>query len=400
MAARAAGAGRALAAACDDVVAELGLVAAPPGAFVASAAVLAAVRAAAAGQAEPVVKASTAFLSAAVLGALQRACGGRVARRRAPYARKDGETALFWAVCGPSLPAAPFGAHAVAADPTSDKKARRESRRLARGLEPPDPARCRVYAAECRGAVRHFTRYTDELLTLRSAPQLLALRLWPNAKELTESFACFAAAREQLADLFSPDDPSVTVVVVGDGLTPRTAALFAFRTRWKAISIDPLMEGPPEGPPEEAEAWSTRVERLTAVRGAVGPACSRSNPEARKPAPEQAAGQSAERAAGAGGRAVGGARAVRFAAERLLLVLPHAHVGLSTCLAHVSWARSLGAIQLPCCDWYSSTRGCGPPAYEGEDHGVVSPHRLVRVWRWTSEQCLPPAVPPASENVE
>ncbi|KAI0558931.1 hypothetical protein FGB62_178g031 [Gracilaria domingensis] len=34
---------------------------------------------------------------------------------------------------------------------------------------------------------------------------------------------------------------NITLVAVGDGVTPRTAALFAFRTSWKCVSIDPMM---------------------------------------------------------------------------------------------------------------------------------------------------------------
>ena len=45
-------------------------------------------------------------------------------------------------------------------------------------------------------------------------------------QELTESFGCFNASRTHLSDLFSPDCTDVLVVVVGDGITPRIAAVF------------------------------------------------------------------------------------------------------------------------------------------------------------------------------
>ena len=61
-----------------------------------------------------------------------------------------------------------------------------------------------------------------------------------------------------VSETFRPDDAGVTLVAVGDGVTPRTAALFAFRTAWQTVAIDPLMTEPGE--------WSKRVERLTAVR--------------------------------------------------------------------------------------------------------------------------------------
>ena len=68
----------------------------------------------------------------------------------------------------------------------------------------------------------------------RSAPA--PARAPQNAKELSESFACFNAARVHLAETFLPSDPHVTLLAIGDGLTPRTAALFAFRTAWRSSS--------------------------------------------------------------------------------------------------------------------------------------------------------------------
>ena len=38
-------------------------------------------------------------------------------------------------------------------------------------------------------------------------------------------------------------DPTVLCIVVGDGRTPRTAALLAMRTRWSVVSIDPALHG-------------------------------------------------------------------------------------------------------------------------------------------------------------
>ena len=75
------------------------------------------------------------------------------------------------------------------------------------------------------------SRYTSELLSLACGPRLLELGLYPDAKELTESFAAFSAVREHLKEHFVPHDPTVTVLCVGDGVAPRTAALFAFRTK-------------------------------------------------------------------------------------------------------------------------------------------------------------------------
>lgn len=300
--------------------------------------------------------AADSWLVAALLRALSEVCNGRVVRAKAPHARSTGNTAIFWGVTCEALPAAPLVVPQWCPKeerPMKDKKAAKIARRRARGMPEPDPRQCRIVSQE-KGS--HFAQYTDELLGLKSAAQMLELRLFPSAKELTESFACFNAAREHLSSVFRPDDPSVLAVVVGDGLTPRTAALFCFRTKWRCVSIDPLMR--------EDQPWSTRIERLTAVRAKLQDA---------------AAGES-------------------YAAERVLLILPHAHIGLDECMKYVDWQDALGAIVMPCCNWYMSAQRCGPPFHEADDFGIISPHRLMRVWKWLRSDTLPPAVPPPSDR--
>lgn len=99
-------------------------------------------------------------------------------------------------------------------------------------------------------------RYMDEFLSLECSVDLIEAKIFPNAKELTESMSAFNAVREYLLyrkpcedrvtdnpanGILSTSDPTVTAVVVGDGTTPRTAALFAFRTSWRCVSIDPAL---------------------------------------------------------------------------------------------------------------------------------------------------------------
>ena len=78
--------------------------------------------------------------------------------------------------------------------------------------------------------------YLDQFVGLTCAGDLLNLKLFPNAKEITESMAAYAALRKRLeARLSEP----LSVLVVGDGSTPRTGALIAFRSRWNVTSVDP-----------------------------------------------------------------------------------------------------------------------------------------------------------------
>jgi len=83
-------------------------------------------------------------------------------------------------------------------------------------------------------------RYLDEFIKLRCAPDLLNLRLFPNAKEITESMAAFNAVRRNVVnDDLKYDDKNIVLLDIGCGNTPRTAALFAFRTKWDCVAIDP-----------------------------------------------------------------------------------------------------------------------------------------------------------------
>jgi hypothetical protein len=88
-----------------------------------------------------------------------------------------------------------------------------------------------------------FQRHINEFFKLSCASDLIEKKLFPNAKEITESMAAYEAVRKYVyhKEDFRFDDPSITLVAVGDGHTPRTGALFAFRTAWKCYSIDPVL---------------------------------------------------------------------------------------------------------------------------------------------------------------
>lgn len=80
--------------------------------------------------------------------------------------------------------------------------------------------------------------YFDEFMGLKCAPDILKLKWFPNAKEITESFGAYAAVREHLPHL-KLSDPSITCYVIGDGKYPRTGATFALRSKWQVVSVDP-----------------------------------------------------------------------------------------------------------------------------------------------------------------
>lgn len=92
-------------------------------------------------------------------------------------------------------------------------------------------------------------RYLDEFIKLKCAPDLLNLELFPNAKEITESMAAFNAVRKNVVnDNLTYHANHIMLLDVGSGNVPRTAALFAFRTKWDCIAIDPQL--PKKGQPQ------------------------------------------------------------------------------------------------------------------------------------------------------
>jgi hypothetical protein len=161
---------------------------APPLSFVKASDVMAAARAA-----TGIADVRDNFFNASLLRALERATSCKVVRTKAPHARSTGSEDIYWAVTCASIPAAPFETPEWNDRPMKDKKAQRTTWRRKKGIPDPDPLRSRIVGKK---SAFHFTMYTDELLGLKSAPQILELRLFPSAKELTESFACFNAVRQ------------------------------------------------------------------------------------------------------------------------------------------------------------------------------------------------------------
>src|SRR6188474_1758259 len=105
-------------------------------------------------------------------------------------------------------------AHAIRGEAMSILPAPAGGRTLARYHERPDAVELVIR--------RPTTRYLDQFLALRCAPDLIASGVFPNAKEITESMAAVRALwRNARVDRH---DPRVAAICVGDGVTPRTAA--------------------------------------------------------------------------------------------------------------------------------------------------------------------------------
>ncbi len=107
-----------------------------------------------------------------------------------------------------------------------------------------------------KAALRRLNRFME----LTTAPLLLSAVSWGGdpTKEITESLACWEAVMQWVAATGrSQRDRSMSVLVVGDGRSPRTGALVACMSAWTVTSIDPKAAS--EGP-------HPTVQRLTTIR--------------------------------------------------------------------------------------------------------------------------------------
>lgn len=166
-----------------------------------------------------------------------------------------------------------------------------------------------------------------------------------------------AADHQETDGILSFKDPNVLLVAVGDGVTPRTASLFAFRSAWRCVSIDPAMRS--DG------AWSGVVS-LTTLKSRVQ--------DVTVTVKEM---------------------------ERVVMVMWHCHCGIDDavgCLEFegIKWdcgdrdmsrklRKRVAVISCACCNYDEVQRVMpdgAPPDVEYEDIAVPGLMRTVRVWKF------------------
>lgn len=192
-------------------------------------------------------------------------------------------------------------------------------------------------------------RYADEFLRCRCASDLLQLGVFPDFKEVTESFAAYNAARKYVfnkhkdtrSPSFDSSDPEVLCLVIGDGNTPRTAATFAFRSRWQCWACDPRLK----------EKWRTcgpYKQTIDRYSGWVTP----------------------------------GEDTIVSGYSKILIVHVHSHDDIDKTTLNVynqNPEAEIITISIPCCV-PQDTLGGRLPDIAYEDWGVWSPERTVKLW--------------------
>ena len=188
------------------------------------------------------------------------------------------------------------------------------------------------------------SRYFNEAMRMKCFVDLLKFGAFPNAKELTETMAAYNAVRKHIwGTQFRIDQGDVDVVVVGDGSTPRTGAVFAMMSRWRVFSIDPALKGRELG-------WESKVKRLSVI------GC---NIEEAQPIKLQ---------------------------ENVILVAVHSHANMAN---SIDWVRrshrisglddgSIAVVAMPCCT-NLEVKG-RRPNWDYQDWGCWSPKRRVMVY--------------------
>lgn len=180
-------------------------------------------------------------------------------------------------------------------------------------------------------------RYLDEFVYLQCSRDMLEMELFPNAKEITESFAAYEAARKYFWPRVQFDDSTIKLVVVGDGSSPRTAATFAYRTRWNCYSIDPVLK-------TNKTRWST-INRLHMYKNKIEELNS---------------------------------DALQITLESVVvLVMVHSHADIEAAVKAVTPCKNLNIVAMPCC-FPQTLPYTLTDMYD--DYGVHSPHRTMKVW--------------------
>lgn len=187
-------------------------------------------------------------------------------------------------------------------------------------------------------------KYINHFFSLKCARDIMSLFIGSHtraAKEVTESFAMYRAVIDHLK--INTGDYDVVCVVVGDGVTPRTASLFCHMTRWLVYSIDPEFNLKTIGQYfQEKIRLGNKVKRLFIRKKKI---------EDLK---------------------------IDCKGKRVVMVFPHSHAPLHESFTSVFNYSRLDAVALPCCFQipfkYKST------ARMYYDMNVWSPKNVMHVW--------------------
>lgn len=177
-------------------------------------------------------------------------------------------------------------------------------------------------------------QYMRKFVKLNCAADLLAAKVFPNAKEITESMGCFHAVESCLLDdIIKFKNPNIVVCVIGDGTKPRTGMLFAMRTAWTVYSIDPMLD----------MTWCYPVRRLFTINKKIEDYKEGTN-----------------------------------FTKPIIIILPHSHAKMVDVLARLKTTNVRHIVSIPCCVLHEID---GKKYIGYQDSGIWSEKNTVKVWK-------------------
>lgn len=179
-------------------------------------------------------------------------------------------------------------------------------------------------------------KYIHQFFRLTCMLDMWERKLFPNLKEVTESIGMYEATLINLdLDL---KDTNTAIVVIGDGHTPRTAAMFAFRSALDCYSIDPNLR---------EKNWN--VKRLTVIKEKI----------------ENVKADFLEKY------------------KRVVFILPHAHVNFKM-MSHLIDKRA-SIVNMPCCTDFHCPFN---PEVAYVNFKVHSPKNIIEVYKVMKEYAI------------
>ncbi|KAL7517788.1 hypothetical protein ACHAWX_002673 [Stephanocyclus meneghinianus] len=200
-----------------------------------------------------------------------------------------------------------------------------------------------------------YCNYLDQLFSMKCFPDIVSLQVFTTAKDVSESMAALQAASHHGLVGKGGKGCRVKCLCIGDGSTPRTAALGCFLKKWDCVSIDPSLKSEWQG--EQPKS----ILGLFGFSGTI----------------EEFVMSGKDRNDDA-----------RYDCLILLCVHSHARlIGSASVESIMSQYKDIPyttLVSLPCCPKFRSHRDLGrEPDVEYEDDCVFSACRKVQVWNYT-----------------
>ena len=213
-----------------------------------------------------------------------------------------------------------------------------------------------------------YCNYLDQLFSLDCFPDIVALKAFTSAKDVSESMGAIQAACQHGVLKNVSSKSNVLCLCIGDGSTPRTAVLACFLKKWKCISIDPALH----------EEWRgvhpKGVRGLTCFGGTLEEFMMQQNQNQ-----NQNQNNNLEDA---------------FKYDALILLCVHSHarlIGNASVPSIMARYNNIPTtlVSLPCCPKFRSQKDVGRvPDIHYEDDCVFSACRRVEVWNFDYTQCV------------